>query len=90
MNNTRALGLEPISCRGLVINRNALLIIIITVTCAFPLEGLIFPDGRFVEEGEENRLRLFAADGCIMSRRKQAKPQHINSDEPGSEPSGEF
>lgn len=33
-----ALGLEPISCQGTVINRNALLIIIITLTCAFLLE----------------------------------------------------
>lgn len=32
----------------------------------------------------------FAPDGCSMSRRKQAKPQHINSDEPGSVENGEF
>lgn len=44
LNNVQALGLEPISCQGTMINRNALLIIIITLTCAFLLEGLISAD----------------------------------------------
>lgn len=43
LNNVGALGLEPISRQSTAINRNALLIIIITLTCAFLLEGgLIF------------------------------------------------
>lgn len=33
---------------------------------------------------------LFAPDGCTMSRRKQAKPQHIDSDEPASIGNGKF
>ncbi|XP_067096210.1 sal-like protein 4 [Osmerus mordax] len=45
--------------------------------------GANFPTRRICKEGKEIVL-LFALDGCTMSRRKQAKPQHINSDEPGS------
>lgn len=90
LNNVWALGLEPISCQRTVINRNALLIIIITLTCAFLLEGLIFQAEEFVGEGEGNCLQLFAPDGCTMSRRKQAKPQHIDSDEPASLGNGKF
>lgn len=43
------------------------------------------------EESEENICRrLSAADGCTMSRRKQAKPQHIDSDEPAAVGNGKF
>ena len=51
--------------------------------------GANFPTRRICKEGKEIVL-LFALDGCTMSRRKQAKPQHINSDEPGSSENGEF
>lgn len=74
-----------------MINRNALLIIIITLTCAFLLQGHFFFQGKeFVEEGEEICLQVSAPDGCTMSRRKQAKPQHIDSEEPASGGNGEF
>jgi len=33
-------------------------------------------------------VSVFAPDGWTMSRRKQSKPQHINSDEPGSTENG--
>lgn len=36
------------------------------------------------------QLSLSAPDGCTMSRRKQAKPQHIDSDEPASLGNGKF
>lgn len=43
-----------------------------------------------LKKGRKICLWLFAPDGCTMSRRKQAKPQHINSDEPGSLENGKF
>lgn len=43
-----------------------------------------------VEESGNFCLQLSAADGFTMSRRKQAKPQHIDSDEPASLGNGEF
>lgn len=47
LNIVWALGPEPISCQGTVINRNALLIIIITLTCAFLVEKEGGGDGFF-------------------------------------------
>lgn len=44
----------------------------------------------FAEEGAEYCWQLFAPDGCTMSRRKQSKPQQINSDEPESSGNGKF
>lgn len=35
-------------------------------------------------------MQVSAPDGCTMSRRKQAKPQHIDSEEPASGGNGEF
>lgn len=35
-------------------------------------------------------MQVSAPDGCTMSRRKQAKPQHIDSEEPASGANGEF
>ncbi|XP_060628081.2 sal-like protein 4 [Anolis sagrei] len=73
-----------------MINRNALLIIIITRTCAFRLPGSNFPTRGICcgheEEGDEeeaNNRGSLGGSRCVgtMSRRKQAKPQHINSDE---------
>lgn len=51
--------------------------------------GANFTTRRICKEGTKIAL-LFAPDGCTMSRRKQAKPQQINSDEPGSSENGEF
>ncbi|KAM4609727.1 LOW QUALITY PROTEIN: sal-like protein 4 [Polymixia lowei] len=49
--------------------------------------GANFPTRRICKEGRKIVV-LFAPDGCTMSRRKQAKPQHINSDDPGSSETG--
>ncbi|KAM9505247.1 sal-like protein 4 isoform 1-T1 [Salvelinus alpinus] len=49
--------------------------------------GANFTTRRICKEGTKIAL-LFAPDGCTMSRRKQAKPQQINSDEPGSSENG--
>lgn len=84
-----------------MINRNALLIIIITLTCAFLLEeeggeetnffSLPSPRNQLKKERKNClQLSLPASDGCTMSRRKQAKPQHIDSDEPASLGNGKF
>lgn len=35
-------------------------------------------------------MQHLAPDGCTMSRRKQAKPQHIDSEDPASLGNGEF
>lgn len=64
-----------------MINRNALLIIIITGTCAFRPKGGKFPTPGIC--GGVGKLPQLSRrpDARTMSRRKQAKPQHINSEE---------
>ncbi|CAG03872.1 unnamed protein product [Tetraodon nigroviridis] len=53
-------------------------------------KGHFFQGCEFAEDGEGICLQVSAPDDCTMSRRKQAKPQHIDSEEPASGGNGEF